>query len=174
MSEPTAMSTSSVIAAPATRVLAAPVGDLTISATVRGISRVDFGPHPARIDDTVDPAAVALLDQAERELAEYFAGQRQEFTVPLDLPEMSPFRTKALAAMQEIGYGKTVTYAELASAAGREKAARAAGGACAKNPIPVFIPCHRVLPATGGIGNYGGGTPLKAHLLALEGWQPLG
>lgn len=155
------------------RTISTPFGDFTITATADGIRAVAFGSRPlidelGAADTGAEPGAAAMLDQAEAQLGEYFSGQRREFTLPLDLPGLSPFHARALAAMQQIGYGDTATYAEVAAAAGSPKAARAAGSACAKNPVPIVIPCHRVVPTSGGMGNYGGGAQLKEQLLHFE------
>ena len=110
------------------------------------------------------------LDEERRELEDYFEGRRQEFDVPVDWSLTSPgFRSRALHAVARIPYGKTRTYAEIAKSAGNPRAFRAAGTACGSNPIPLIVPCHRVVQSGGGIGNYGGGPEMKRELLGLEG-----
>ena len=116
-----------------------------------------------------DPAARAILDDAQSQLGEYFAGRRREFDVPFDVDLGDGFRGRALAALSGVPHGETVTYGGLAELAGFPKAARAAGTACSTNPLAMFIPCHRVVPASGGIGRYGGGESMKRALLELEG-----
>lgn len=111
----------------------------------------------------------ARTDPVARQLTEYFAGTRREFTLPLDLADVPAFRRDVLRAMAAIPHGATSSYAELAAAAGRPRAVRAAGSACATNPVPVVVPCHRVLRSDGSLGAYGGGLAMKAELLRREG-----
>ena len=111
--------------------------------------------------------ATPLLRQAAAELTAYFAGQLREFTVPLT-PKGTPFQQKVWAALREIPYGKTRSYKELAIAIGNEKACRAVGMANNRNPLPIFIPCHRVVGADGKLVGYAGGLDVKTFLLNLE------
>ena len=111
------------------------------------------------------PAAVA---EAVKQLEEYFAGERTEFDLPLDL-EGTAFQKEVWSTLGEIPYGKTISYAELASMVGRPTAYRAVGQANGANPIPIILPCHRVLASGGRIGGYGGGLEMKRQLLAIEG-----
>jgi methylated-DNA-[protein]-cysteine S-methyltransferase len=111
------------------------------------------------------PAAVA---KTVEQLEEYFAGKRTEFDLPLDL-EGTAFQKEVWSTLAEIPYGKTVSYAELASMVGRPTAYRAVGQANGANPIPIILPCHRVLASGGRIGGYGGGLAMKRQLLAIEG-----
>jgi methylated-DNA-[protein]-cysteine S-methyltransferase len=113
-----------------------------------------------------DPAGV---EEACRELDEYFAGRRRTFTVPLDLSLASGFRRRSLEEMFEIPYGETISYTELASRAGNPRAFRAAGQACATNPIPIVLPCHRVVRSNGDLNWYLGGLRYKEQLLGHEG-----
>jgi methylated-DNA-[protein]-cysteine S-methyltransferase len=116
-------------------------------------------------------AAAALLAEVRRRMGEYFAGRPAGFRdVPLDLSACPPFARRALAALAKVGYGRRLTYGELAAAAGNPKAARAAGAACAANPMPLVIPCHRVLAAGGRLGGFSaaGGLAVKRRMLALE------
>ncbi len=110
---------------------------------------------------TADTPHAALARRAFEQIEEYLAGTRRRFDLPLKLPSLSPFAARTMAAMAAIPYGETRTYAQLG-------AARAAGRVCSQNPLPLIYPCHRVLPAAGGIGNYRGGVALKAALLNLE------
>src|SRR5207247_11158259 len=108
------------------------------------------------------------LDPAARELEEYFAGRRTAFDLPLDMRLARGFRRTVLAHLPEIGYGHTASYAAVATAAGSPRAVRAVGTACATNPLPVVVPCHRVVRSDGTIGQYVGGVEAKHMLLALE------
>jgi len=130
--------------------------------------------HP--IANGSKPAAEAIAARAEREIREYLAGRRRRFTVPLDLSGLSPFHRRVLQATRRIPYGRTATYGDLARRVGRPRAARAVGQAMARNPVPLVVPCHRVVAAGGGLGGFGGGLggfsgglALKRRLLALEG-----
>ena len=140
-----------------------PIGALRLAATARGVSRVCFEGEPLPIDA---PPAAPLATQ---ELAEYFAGTRREFTVPLDLRGVTAFREAVLRELMTVPYGETTTYTELARAVGNPRAVRAVGSACATNPLPLFIPCHRVLRSDGRLGGYRGGVEAKRVLLRMEG-----
>jgi methylated-DNA-[protein]-cysteine S-methyltransferase len=153
-----------------------PIGVLTLARGPSGLLRLALaGETPqsvaddlrARLGDDVVEDDDALADVREQ-LDSYFAGERQEFDVRLDWALAHGFRRACCEAMMRIPYGATVTYAELAADAGNPRAVRAAGQACATNPIAVIGPCHRVL-ATHGFGGYGGGLDQKRTLLALEG-----
>ena len=111
-----------------------------------------------------------VLAQAAAQLAEYFAGQRQSFTVPL-APRGTPFQQEVWRALCAIPYGQTRSYGQLAAALGRPSASRAVGGACRRNPIWLMIPCHRVVGASGSLTGYAGGLERKKALLALEQGQ---
>lgn len=113
-----------------------------------------------------------VLAQAAAQLAEYFAGQRQSFTIPL-APRGTPFQQEVWRALCAIPYGQTRSYGQLAAALGRPSAARAVGGACRRNPIWLMIPCHRVVGASGSLTGYAGGLERKKALLALEQGQAL-
>jgi methylated-DNA-[protein]-cysteine S-methyltransferase len=153
-----------------------PVGPLTISATSRGIVRIAYDNEEladvlAELAAKISPRilhAPARLDPARRELDEYFAGRRTVFDLPLDWALTSGFRREVLEATARIPYASTSTYHEVAAVAGSPKAFRAAGTALATNPIPIIVPCHRVLPASGAIGGYRGGSMRKQQLLRLE------
>lgn len=113
------------------------------------------------------PPGTPFEQQVARELTEYFAGQRSRFSV-LGSPEGTPFERRCWDALRQIPYGETRTYGEIARAVGNPKGFRAVGSANHKNPIPIIIPCHRVVAAGGGLGGYGGGLELKRRLLTLE------
>ena len=142
---------------------ASPIGPLRFVASERGLSRVCFEEEPLPIDAPSDHPAAA------QQLREYFAGTRREFTVPLDLRGVTAFREAVLRELMTVPYGETTTYAELARAVGNPRAVRAVGSACATNPLPLFIPCHRVLRSDGQLGGYRGGVEAKRFLLRMEG-----
>jgi len=154
-----------------------PFGPLLLATTPRGLVRVGLPNQDAEelLDELaarVSPRvleAAAPLDEARRELDLYFEGKLTEFELPLDWQLSRDFRRRALRAIARIPYGQTRTYTEIATSAGNERAVRAAGTACGTNPIPVVVPCHRVLRSSGGLGGYGGGLPMKEALLQLEG-----
>lgn len=154
-----------------------PLGPLTIAATPAGVVRIAFDNETqddvlAELAAKVSPrvlSAPARLDDARRELDEYFGGGRTAFDLPLDWTLSNGFRRAVLNATQRIPYAATSTYGTVATAAGSPKAFRAAGTALATNPIPIVVPCHRVLPASGVLGKYRGGTSRKELLLRLEG-----
>ena len=159
------------------RTIDTPVGPLLLAGTSRGLVRVAFAREDhdavlARLATAISPRilrAPARLDTVARELDEYFAGRRAAFDVPLDLRLAGGFRREVLARLPRIAYGRTATYAAIAAEAGRPRAVRAVGTACAKNPLPVVVPCHRVVRSDGSIGEYLGGADAKRTLLALEG-----
>ncbi|NMR21376.1 methylated-DNA--[protein]-cysteine S-methyltransferase [Cellulomonas fimi] len=152
------------------------VGSLLLAATERGLVRVAFASEGH--DAVLERLAIRLsprilhaphrLDTVARELDEYFAGRRRRFDLPLDLSLASGFRRAVLGRLLEIAYGATASYAAIAVAAGSPRAVRAVGTACATNPLPVVVPCHRVVRSDGVIGQYLGGTEAKRTLLALE------
>ncbi len=116
--------------------------------------------------DVQRPKRHPILDQTERELTDYFAGRRTDFSVPLEL-KVTPFQQEVLERVRAIPYGETRSYSEIAAQVKRPKAARAVGTANARNPIPLIVPCHRVVGAN-GLGGYGGGLDLKVRLLDFE------
>ena len=150
-------------------VLDSPIGPLVVTTTAEGVSGVEWPGHPGVADVDGGPDADLVLVRAVRELGEYFAGTRRVFDVAIDRGARRGFRGEVLDALEQVPYGTTVTYGELAARAGRPRAARAVGTAMATNPIAVIVPCHRVLPAGGGTGGYAGGADAKAVLLRLEG-----
>jgi methylated-DNA-[protein]-cysteine S-methyltransferase len=154
-----------------------PFGPLLLAATPRGLVKVSLPGHDpdealedlaARVSPRVLEAP-ARLEEARRELDLYFEGRLTEFELPLDWQLSRDFRRRALRAIDRIPYGKTRSYTEIARSAGNERAVRAAGTACGANPIPIVVPCHRVLRTGGALGGYGGGLPMKEALLKLEG-----
>jgi len=154
-----------------------PFGPLLLATTKRGLVRVGLPNQDADallvdLADRVSPRvleAPAALDKARRELDLYFDGKLDRFDLPLDWQLSSGFRQRVLRAIDRIPYGQTRSYTEMARKAGNERAVRAAGSACGSNPIPLVVPCHRVLRAGGALGGYGGGLPMKQALLELEG-----
>lgn len=160
-----------------------PVGKLLLAATERGLLRLAYADdeqQDAVLEDLaarVSPrvlAAPARLDEPRRELEQYFDGRRRGFEVPLDWRLVGPFGRRVLEAAAAIPYGGVSTYAEVAVAAGSPRGARATGNALGANPLPIVLPCHRVLRSGGGLGGYTGGLDKKRKLLALEaGATPL-
>jgi methylated-DNA-[protein]-cysteine S-methyltransferase len=159
------------------RTIDSPVGPLLLAATEKGLVRVAYARegHTKVLEDLargLSPRilhAPARLDAAAKEIDEYFAGLRQGFEVPVDFSLARGFRRLVLMHLRAIGYGQTASYAAIAVAAGNPKAVRAVGTACATNPIPVVVPCHRVVRSDGSIGQYVGGVAAKKRLLTLEG-----
>jgi methylated-DNA-[protein]-cysteine S-methyltransferase len=159
----------------------APIGPLTLVATPAGLVAVSFGDDGGLADEVERRLARRVvplpdrLDDVRRELDAYFAGELEAFTVSLDWSLSTGFRRAAQQAIARIPYGHTASYADIAAGAGQPGATRAAGSACRTNPIPVVVPCHRVLRSDGSIGGYAGDMPggldIKRHLLALEGVQ---
>lgn len=158
------------------RTLDTPIGSLLLAATDRGLVRVAFAAEGhdevlQALAAGVSPrilSAPARLDDVARELDEYFAGRRRVFDLPLDFRLAAGFRRTVLSHLPDIGYGTTASYAAVAAAAGSPKAVRAAGTACATNPLPVVVPCHRVVRADGSLGRYRGGPDIKQALISLE------
>jgi methylated-DNA-[protein]-cysteine S-methyltransferase len=159
--------------------LRTPIGRLLVVQGPTGIVRVGFEEEP---DDAVLAEVAAALGPrvvaSDRELADtrdalsaYLEGDAEALDLPVDLGLVhAPFRRAVLETLHDtVGRGEVVTYGTLAERSGRPKAFRAAATACARNPVPIVVPCHRVLPSTGGIGNYGGGAARKKVLLELEG-----
>lgn len=148
-------------------VIDSPLGELRLVGGPEGLSAIDFSPFRDDLPGTPDHSD-PLLVQAAAELAEYFAGQRSEFTVPL-APHGTEFQLRVWRELQRIDYGMTASYGELASRLGLPVgAARAVGAANGRNPLPIVIPCHRVIGADGSLTGYAGGTERKRILLELE------
>ena len=158
------------------RTVDSPVGSLLLAATPRGIVRLayDIEDHDRVLESLagrLSPRvlrAPSRLDAAARELEEYFGGQRRVFDLPLDLSLSRGFRLLVQQHLPSIGYGQTRSYRQVAELVGRPTAVRAVGTACATNPLPVIVPCHRVLPSDGTTGHYVGGPAAKTTLLNLE------
>ncbi len=158
------------------RVVDSPVGALLIAATEVGLVRVAYASEGhdtvlQSLADRISPRillAPGRLDTAARQLDEYFAATRHEFSVPLDWRLSAGFRVAVLRHLPEIGYGHTASYAAVAKLAGNPNAVRAVGSACATNPLPVVVPCHRVVRSDGALGGYLGGADAKRALLTLE------
>jgi methylated-DNA-[protein]-cysteine S-methyltransferase len=154
-----------------------PFGPLLAAATKRGLVKLAFPEEDVdgvleRLAQRVSPRIVAAdgqLDPVRRELDEYFAGRRRGFALPLDWTLVGPFGRRVLGATSEIPYGGVLSYAEVAAEAGSPRGSRAAGNALGANPIPIVVPCHRVLRSGGALGGYGGGLDRKRFLLELEG-----
>jgi methylated-DNA-[protein]-cysteine S-methyltransferase len=153
-----------------------PVGTLLLAATPKGLVRVAYDTEDhdrvlSALSQRLSPRVLRAprrLDAAARELDEYFGRQRRAFDLPLDLSLSSGFRQLVQRHLPEIGYGQTRTYRQVAELVGNPKAVRAVGTACATNPLPVVVPCHRVLRADGTPGGYVGGPAAKRVLLTLE------
>jgi methylated-DNA-[protein]-cysteine S-methyltransferase len=170
-------------------VMDSPLGPLWIAVGPRGVVGIHYGADPdarevARITATYGPAVLPdrqSCGRVESELDQYFAHRRTSFDVEVDLTPLSPFQRRILAATAKVPYGEVTTYREVARRAGNELAARAAGGALGANPIPIVVPCHRVVATDGSLGGYAGGLDAKRRLLTLErgaehvpvgGWPP--
>ena len=161
----------------ATRISHSPFGIMTITATPAGISAIEFELDSP--DQLITPIGtseipqtaeeIALLDRAERELAEYFNGIRKTFSLPLDLSRGTPFMQAVWRYLADIPYGTLVTYKTIAEAIGHPKAYRAVGLANHKNPLPILCACHRVIGSDGTLTGYAYGLPMKRKLLELEG-----
>jgi methylated-DNA-[protein]-cysteine S-methyltransferase len=155
-----------------------PVGPLLLASTRRGLVRLCFDADDAVLEDLgrrISPRIVEapdFLEPVARELDEYFAGRRETFNAPVDWKLIGGFGERVLRATAAIPYGRVSTYAELARETGSPRAARAVGNALGANPIPIVIPCHRILRTGGALGGYGGGLERKQFLLALEGYGP--
>jgi methylated-DNA-[protein]-cysteine S-methyltransferase len=152
-------------------VVEAPIGPLFVAATDRGLCRISFSPDREDEEVAAEFGSRVLrvpLDDVRRELDEYFAGRRTKFDLPLDI-RVAPFNEAVLAELARVPYGRTETYGALAAKVGRPRAARAVGTVMNRNPIPIVLPCHRVIGANGSLTGYGGGLHVKRALLELEG-----
>jgi methylated-DNA-[protein]-cysteine S-methyltransferase len=157
-----------------------PIGTLVAASTAQGLACLSYEDHAGGVDVILDRLAAKLsprileaparLDDVRRELDEYFEHRRTTFDLPIDWSLVSPFGRRVLRATAAIPFGEVSTYAKVAAEAGNAKAGRAAGNALGSNPMPIVVPCHRVLHTAGkGIGNYTGGVHRKEALLRLEG-----
>ncbi|NCT71597.1 MAG: methylated-DNA--[protein]-cysteine S-methyltransferase [Xanthomonadaceae bacterium] len=151
------------------RHLDSPVGLLTVAATDAGLHAIEFprNRHPADRHGWTE-GDHALIDLAARQLDEYFAAERQVFDLPLE-PRGTDFQRTVWMTLAGIGYGETISYAQLAQRVGKPTAMRAVGAANGRNPLPIVLPCHRVIGADGSLTGFGGGLPTKQFLLELEG-----
>jgi methylated-DNA-[protein]-cysteine S-methyltransferase len=158
--------------------LDSPVGKVLVAATQRGLVKIAFGDFfdsgnvVEELSERISPRVLEVpsyFDGVRRELDEYFQGRRTSFDLPLDWQLTRGFTRQVLRRTAEIPYGDVSTYQKVAAAAGSPRAYRAAGNALGANPIPIVVPCHRVLHSGGGLGGYGGGLERKEFLLHLEG-----
>lgn len=153
-----------------------PVGPLLVAASERGLCRISFDPEPERELEQLARAFGARvlrsprpLETVRRELDEYFEGSRQDFDLTVDLSPLPGFQREVLEELALVPYGRMDTYGGLAQRIGRPRAARAVGGALNRNPIPIVVPCHRIVGASGSLVGYAGGLERKRMLLGLEG-----
>jgi methylated-DNA-[protein]-cysteine S-methyltransferase len=148
-----------------------PIGPLVVTATEVGLVGVSFGGVSGK--DVGKNGPPSVLAEVRRQLDDYFAGRRRSFDLPLDWSRTSGFQRTVLQELHaEIGFGRTVTYGELAARVGHPEASRAVGIAMASNPLPVVVPCHRVVASGGKLGGFGGGLETKRWLLTHEGSLP--
>jgi methylated-DNA-[protein]-cysteine S-methyltransferase len=155
-------------------VVESPLGDLHLAATDAGLARISYDAEGVAENLARTFGARVLrvpMDEVRRELEEYFAGTRRAFDLRLDL-RVAPFNESVLRELAQVPYGTTTTYGTLAARVGRPKAARAVGGVMNRNPIPIVLPCHRVVGANGALTGYAGGLDRKLQLLQLEGLTP--
>jgi methylated-DNA-[protein]-cysteine S-methyltransferase len=158
------------------RTVDSPLGPLLLAATGKGLVRVAFSREDhdsvlSRLATDISPRILRTprrLDKAARQLDEYFTGKRRAFTVPVDLQLARGFRRAVLLHLREIPYGSTESYTAVAKASGNPTAVRAAASACSHNPLPLVVPCHRVVRSDGSFGEYLGGPEAKHALLAME------
>jgi methylated-DNA-[protein]-cysteine S-methyltransferase len=153
-----------------------PLGTLLAAATDAGLCRISYDADPEHeLESLARKFGVRVLrstrpiDPVRRELDEYFEGRRHDFDVPLDLRLVAEFHKRVLHELARVPYGQVVTYGELAARAARPRAARAVGTVMNRNPVPIVLPCHRVIGANGKLVGYGGGLERKEALLRLEG-----
>lgn len=167
----------------ATFTVEAPFGLLFAAVSTRGLRRLEFvgdlrePPLQRAASDLIEPdgepmsaAEQAIAAALETQLRDYFAGDRREFDIPLDVAGGSDFQRRVWQAVATIPFGETLTYADVAAMAGNPSAYRAAGTACGANPVSIVIPCHRVIGSDRRLHGYGGGLDIKAWLLQHEGW----
>ena len=170
------------------RVVDSPLGPLWVAVGPRGLLNIHYGAEPSslelrRIVRAYGPGILPdarRVDDVARELDQYFSGKRREFDVAIDLSPLTPFQREVLGVTARVPYGELTTYAKVAHTTGNDRAYRAAAGAIGDNPIPIVVPCHRVVASDGTLGGYAGGLDAKRHLLTLErgaavppgGWPP--
>ncbi len=157
-------------------VIESPLGPLYIAAGAQGLCNLDFGVNQEAFVGGLDPLArteqnAEALTPVAQQLRAYFAGERIQFDLPLDLERLTPFQLAVLQTARRIPPGMTWTYGQIAEAMGKPRASRAVGQALGRNPVPIVIPCHRVVASDGSLGGYSGGGGLKSKrfLLTLEG-----
>jgi methylated-DNA-[protein]-cysteine S-methyltransferase len=157
-------------------VIDSPVGALFLASTERGVCRISYDVEPEAQEERLARAfgvrvlrVPRRLDEAKRELDEYFERRRRDFDLELDLELVAPFHREVLSRLARVPYGTVTTYGKLAVEAGRPRAARAVGTVMNRNPIPIVLPCHRVVGSTGKLVGYAGGLDRKEALLRLEG-----
>ena len=150
-----------------------PVGPLFVAADDAGLRAVEFrdNRHPVKRDGDWREGDDAVLRMARAQFGEYFAGRRRDFDLPLS-PRGTEFQRTVWTTLATIPYGETISYAQLAARVGRPSATRAVGAANGRNPLPIVLPCHRVIGADGSLTGFGGGLPTKQFLLKLEGALP--
>ena len=150
-----------------------PVGPLLLAADEDGLLLIEFGTprHPAVRGNDWREGSNEVLERTRAQLTEYFNGSRRDFDLPLS-PRGTAFQCDVWHALRGIPYGETISYAELASRLGKPSAMRAVGAANGRNPLPIVVPCHRVIGADGSLTGFGGGLPTKQFLLTLEGALP--
>ena len=169
-------------------VLDSPLGPLWVAITPRGVATIHYGSEPPaaelrRLVRTYGPGVVPDRKRSgalARELDQYFNGKRRDFDLDVDLSGLTPFQSRVLAQTAKIAFGDLLTYHAIAKRIGNEKASRAVGGAVGANPVPIVVPCHRVVATDGTLGGYAGGLEAKRRLLAIErgaavpagGWPP--
>lgn len=157
-------------------VVDSPLGPLWIAVGPKGVLAIHYGAEPdahelARIVRTYGPGVLPdtrRTDPIARQLDQYWTGRRRAFDVPVDLSPLTPFQRRILGATRRVAFGEVSTYAKVAAQAGSERASRAAGQALGSNPIPIVVPCHRILASDGSLGGYAGGLEAKRRLLSLE------
>ena len=157
--------------------LDSPLGPLWVAISPRGVATIHYGEEPSpselkRLVRVYGPGIVPdhrRSSDLARELDQYFNGRRREFDIAYDLSGLTPFQTRVLNATAKIPFGSVSTYGAIAKRAGNQKASRAAGGALNQNPIPIVVPCHRVVGSTGRLVGYAGGLDVKSRLLGIEG-----
>ena len=157
-------------------VIESPVGPLLVAATDRGLARISYSAEPElhleRLAKAYGPRVLrsaSSVDATHRQLDEYFAGDRSSFELDVDLRGAAPFAQQVLGELARVPYGRTTTYGTLAAKVGAPRAARAVGTVMNRNPIPIVLPCHRVVGANGSLTGYAGGLDVKERLLRLEG-----
>lgn len=155
------------------RYMDSPVNPLLLAADEHGLRLIEFNAprHPMSRVETWVEGDSAILQDTRRQLEEYFAGARTRFELPL-APHGTAFQQQVWHALADIAYGRTISYAQLAQRVGKPTAMRAVGAANGRNPLPIVLPCHRVIGADGSLTGFGGGLPTKQFLLELEGALP--